>query len=90
MRILTRSLMIVIAMSCGIVIGAYAADIKNPKAFFEETCSQCHSIDIPKGERMSKDDWASTVNRMRNNGLGISDQEAAVIIEYLAVTYGKK
>jgi mono/diheme cytochrome c family protein len=90
MRTITYAFMAALLLCCGILLNAYAADMKDPKAFFEETCSQCHSIDIPKGERMSKDDWAYTVNRMRNNGLGISDQEAAVIIEYLAATYGKK
>jgi len=39
---------------------------------------------------LSKEDWTSLVTRMRLNGCGITDAEAATIIDYLAGEYGIK
>jgi mono/diheme cytochrome c family protein len=57
---------------------------------FEANCKRCHPIDRPKSQRKTKEEWTTTVMRMKNiNGAPISDEEAALIIDYLAETYGK-
>jgi len=63
---------------------------KDPKTLFEETCGECHSIDIPKGKRFSRAEWEATVQRMKSNGLSISEKEVNIIIEYLYSNYGEK
>jgi mono/diheme cytochrome c family protein len=70
--------------------GAEAQNGKSPKELFEATCSQCHSLDVPRGERLTKDGWTDIVARMRSNGCQITDAEAAIIRDYLAKEYGKK
>lgn len=60
------------------------------KILFEEKCPLCHSLDRPASKRKSYDEWLSTVLRMKNqNGAPITDEEAKIIAEYLAATYGK-
>jgi nitrate/TMAO reductase-like tetraheme cytochrome c subunit len=66
--------------------GAESAD----QGLFEEKCSTCHSIDRPKSKIKTKQEWESTVMRMKNvNHSPISDQEAKIIIDYLAKHFGK-
>jgi mono/diheme cytochrome c family protein len=71
---------------------AFASDTGkvDAKQLFESKCSICHSIDKPKSEKMSKEEWKATVMRMKNtNGCPITDEEANTIIDYLAENYGK-
>jgi mono/diheme cytochrome c family protein len=57
---------------------------------FEGKCSLCHSADRPKSKKKTKKEWEATVMRMKNvNGAPLSDEEAGIIIEYLAENYGK-
>jgi mono/diheme cytochrome c family protein len=57
---------------------------------FETNCKRCHSIERPKSKRKTREGWEKTVMRMKNiNGAPITDNEAQLIIDYLAETYGK-
>lgn len=56
---------------------------------FEANCGRCHSIDRPKSKRKTREEWETTVMRMKNaNGCPITDEEAALIIDHLAQEYG--
>ena len=62
----------------------------NVEQLFESKCSICHSINRPKSKKKSKEGWETTVMRMKNkNGCPITDEEAKMIIDYLAEEYGK-
>jgi cytochrome c5 len=63
-----------------------AADEKG-KTLFESKCGKCHSIDRSKSKKKTKDEWATTVLRMKQNGATITDDEAKLIINYLSDTY---
>ena len=59
------------------------------KALFEKNCSRCHTIERPKSKKKTKAEWKKTVMRMKNvNGSPITDEEAKIIIDYLAENYG--
>ena len=64
------------------------AEQLEPKALFEKRCSRCHSLDkINKTE--SEEGWRTIVNKMKKKLFsGISNEDAAIIIEYLAETKG--
>jgi mono/diheme cytochrome c family protein len=59
--------------------------IKAGKAMFQKKCKECHSLDQATDETMSRDDWEGTVNMMKGNGLEITDEERAKVVDYLAV-----
>jgi mono/diheme cytochrome c family protein len=61
----------------------------DPMALFEATCSQCHSLDVPRGERLTRDGWTAIVSRMKTNGCVITDADAKTIIDYLTKEFGK-
>jgi cytochrome c5 len=67
-----------------------ASESKNAKDLFESKCSLCHSTDTPKSKNKTKKDWETTVMRMKDvNGAPITDEEARMIIDYLAQNYGE-
>lgn len=86
-----------IVISCALVIGGLwhhvlassTEDKTDVSQLFESKCSICHSIDRPKSKKKSKQNWESTVMRMKNkNGCPITDDEAKIIIDFLAEKYG--
>ncbi len=59
-------------------------------ALFEQKCNICHSTERIKSKRKTKNEWESTVTRMKNvNRAPITDEEAKIIIDYLSKSYGK-
>lgn len=56
----------------------------------ETLCNICHSLDyITMQPRFSKAQWTATVNKMiKVMGAPINDEDAKVIINYLATAYG--
>ena len=72
-------------------VNAHSAEEKSvdAKSLFEQKCSRCHTIERPKSKQKTRAEWEATVMRMKNvNGCPISDQEAEIIINYLAENYG--
>jgi mono/diheme cytochrome c family protein len=88
-----KKILIVIIISLLVLTGLslYAAEATkvDAKALFEKKCSQCHSADRPKSKKKTAAEWESTVARMQKNGCPVTDEEAKIIVDYLANTYGK-
>lgn len=68
---------------------ATAAPAVDAVSLFESKCSLCHSLSRPASTKKTYDEWLSTVQRMKNKGAPVSDEEAVIIAEYLAENYGK-
>lgn len=58
------------------------------ETLLEERCTQCHSLDRVKGLQKSGEEWEQTVLRMVGKGAELSEDEQAVLVDYLAETYG--
>jgi hypothetical protein len=59
------------------------------KALFEKKCSICHSADRAKSAKKTNEEWMNTVTRMKNKTGNVNAEEAKIITDYLAKTYGK-
>lgn len=60
------------------------------KAVFETKCSACHNLERTTNKTKTQEGWQKTVMRMKNKKKAqISDDDAKIITEYLAKTYGK-
>ena len=57
------------------------------KVLFENNCGACHSLDRPNSKKKTKEEWKTTVLRMKQNGAAITDDEANIIINYLSEAY---
>ena len=50
-------------------------------------CSVCHSPDLVAQQRLPKDRWLATVDKMKHWGAEITDDEAELLVRYLSVRY---
>jgi cytochrome c5 len=57
------------------------------KTLFENHCGKCHNLDRTKSKKKTREEWATTVFRMKQNGAAITDDEAKIIINYLSEIY---
>lgn len=51
-------------------------------------CSSCHSADVVKSQKQTREQWAQTVGGMVRRGAKLSEAEQATLVEFLAKTYG--
>ncbi|MBU0703408.1 MAG: hypothetical protein KKC18_06035 [Chloroflexi bacterium] len=58
------------------------------ETLLQERCTLCHSLDRVKRSQKSREEWKQTVSRMVGKGAELSDDEQAVLVDYLAETYG--
>jgi quinoprotein glucose dehydrogenase len=60
------------------------------KALVEKTCGGiCHSMDVLRGQRMTRAQWSAVVRTMVARGAQASDAEVEAIVRYLARTQGR-
>lgn len=65
--------------------GGESPDAGQDAARLAETkCTMCHTYDRVESADYSREEWESTVTRMQQNGLVVTDEEKATIVEYLA------
>ena len=57
------------------------------KALLEERCVACHTLERVTTAKKDVAGWEATVRRMIAQGAQLTDDEAKVLIEYLAETY---
>lgn len=54
----------------------------------EGSCIKCHAPNVIASKRKTKDDWVTTVNRMRGLGAEVLDDDVDPIATYLATHFG--
>ena len=52
-------------------------------------CTSCHDADNFTSKKHTKEEWKSVVDTMIGYGAEISDEQAEMIVTYLAKNYGK-
>jgi len=68
-----------------------AIDINMAASTMEKRCSKCHNLDRIAGAHKDTPGWLATVNRMKAlPDSGISEEDARIIVSYLAVQMGQK
>jgi len=63
--------------------GDTLARMKAGKAAFEVECEKCHTRKYADEVDNSRDQWELTMGMMRSNGAEFTDEERAVIVDYL-------
>ena len=67
---------------------AFAGD--KAKELVEDVCTTCHTMTRVKTQELSKDEWSGLIKGMISEGGAVSDEEFAVIVDYLAKNFGEK
>ena len=58
------------------------------KAELERLCKNCHEPEQATSERMNRDDWTKTLEKMIEAGATGTDEEFNLILEYLVKNFG--
>ena len=53
-------------------------------------CVSCHNLTRVQTKNLAQSDWRLIVNRMKDRGAELSDEDASALTDYLAKTYGPK
>ena len=79
--------LIAVALSISVMAGCAAPPAASPttdgQALVSEQCGRCHPIEQVNGAKKDRVGWTATVARMRTNGLDVTDEQAAAIVDYL-------
>ena len=62
---------------------------RDAATLFAEECSKCHALDLVKQVSFDADQWEAVVDRMVIKGAALSDEEKAMVTEYLIGKYAK-
>ena len=52
-------------------------------------CAACHSLDRVNGKKADKDGWTTTVERMKEKGADLTDEQVPLVIDYLTRVHGQ-
>lgn len=71
---------------------AAAADSDLPdgkgKDIVENTCTDCHSLERIKAQRLDEDGWTAIMREMIETGASINPDDITVIVDYLTKNFG--
>jgi len=87
-RIQARFSIPVIALGWGLSIAAQQLPEGKGKPILETTCTECHGLDMIIEEPRTKGQWESVVNKMRQGGANVSDQQFGELVAYLMEHFG--
>ncbi len=58
------------------------------KDVVESACSDCHSLERIKAQRLNEEGWNSVIHEMLENGAPINANDIRVIVSYLVKNFG--
>jgi competence ComEA-like helix-hairpin-helix protein len=71
---------------------AAAADLELPdgkgKDVVESTCTDCHSLERIKAQRLNEEGWNGIIREMLEKGAPINPNDVRLIVGYLAKNFG--
>jgi hypothetical protein len=68
---------------------AQPPDMSRSKAAFDKVCGVCHTPDSAVATRLTRAQWQESIDKMIQLGAKGSDEDFAVILDYLASQYGR-
>jgi mono/diheme cytochrome c family protein len=75
--------MVAVALLGGCGAAPPASTTTDGQALVAEQCGRCHPVERVAGVKKDRAGWTATVARMRTNGLDVTDEQAAAIVDYL-------
>lgn len=60
------------------------------KELFETHCGACHSLDLPRSQRLDRANWKWVIDDMVNQfgATWLTEEQQKLILEYVVETYG--
>jgi competence protein ComEA len=84
----------VVALSAFLITSApvYAQDLPDGpgKDVVVKACTSCHDVDNIISNKHTKEEWKAVVDTMIGYGAEITDEQSAIIVDYLTKYFGKE
>lgn len=58
------------------------------KEIVQHNCADCHALDVITSKRQSAAEWHTTVERMANYGISLSQGDIDMLTDYLSTNFG--
>ena len=69
--------------------GQLSPELREGRQLFEGVCAACHSLDLPRSQRLTRADWEWVLEDMVEKfGCPIDAEQQALILEYLVEFHG--
>jgi mono/diheme cytochrome c family protein len=70
--------------------GEAVTDARRQKArsLFLDACTACHTLDRIRVQRLGKEEWRNLIAGMLSEGVPLTDDEIALLVDYLAENFG--
>jgi hypothetical protein len=59
-------------------------------ALVSSRCSTCHPLGLVENSKFSEEGWTIVVDRMVMAGTPLNDEQAKLVVDYLAISYPKE
>jgi cytochrome c5 len=60
------------------------------KELAESICTLCHEFNRVRTQELTREEWAGEIKGMISEGAPVTDQEFAVLVDYLAANFGPR
>jgi hypothetical protein len=54
------------------------------ETFLNTLCTSCHTLERVRNTKAAADDWGEIVDRMKEKGITLTDEDTASLVDYLA------
>jgi mono/diheme cytochrome c family protein len=70
--------------------GSGPVSVTSPAQLFQTNCGACHSLELPRSQRLDRNTWRWVVDDMVNQfgATWITEDQQEIIVDYLAENYG--
>lgn len=88
MRILCA--LLIVCLPAAFAANDDAAQKKHEKArdLFLDACTACHTLERVRVQRLTKEEWRGVIAGMLSEGVPLTDDEMALLVDYLAANFG--
>lgn len=99
MQVSRQALPVVLATAVLFGAGSVAAEheqgsgpvsVTSPAQLFQTNCGACHSLELPRSQRLDRNTWRWVVDDMvkQFGATWITEDQQEIIVDYLAENYG--
>ena len=60
------------------------------KAILEQSCANCHDLDLVSNRTGTQAEWQEVVDRMNGRGASVAEKDVPALVQYLTKTYPPK
>jgi hypothetical protein len=73
-------------MICALCFAGFAAAAEPAAVQLRRTCTRCHNLDVVRAQQLSREEWATELDKM--TGMGAKIKDRAALLDYLTRKYG--